>query len=50
VCHLASSRFILTDEVERILHGISSIPENVMASAMEGSRNYDPTEQANVVI
>ena len=50
VYHLASSHCIPTDEVERILHGISSISENVMVSAMEGFRDYDPTEQISVVI
>jgi pimeloyl-ACP methyl ester carboxylesterase len=47
--YAARSLFVPTDEEhrkERILRGMSSAPQHVVVSALEGLRDYDPTEAA----
>ena len=44
---MANSLFIPTDDQERkerVLEGMSSVPQHVMVSAFEGLRDYDPAE------
>ncbi len=45
--YVANSLFIPTDDQERkerVLEGMSSVPQHVMVSAFEGLRDYDPAE------
>ena len=47
--YAARSLFVPTDDEhrkERILRGMSSAPQHVVVSALEGLRDYDPTEAA----